>query len=222
MIKVAIADDHAVFVEGLQHVLADHSSELAVVGTASNGPDILQVLDAYPVDILILDISMPNTEVSELLPDIRQKWPNVSVLMLTTHGDAANIQRMLRLGAKGYVSKNYGGREVVEAIKALAAGATYYSKDVTETIMAALHVPEDAPGDLADQLPKITPREHEILWLTTQALSNKEIAGRLYVEVKTVEAHKRNLFEKLGVNSSTGLAVFALKNGFDKPPPGHA
>lgn len=220
MINVAIADDHAVFVEGLQHVLADYSSEISVAGTAPNGAGILQVLDTHTVDILILDISMPDTDVSELLPHIRKKYPEVAVLMLTTHGDAANIQRMLGLGATGYVSKNYGGREVVQAIKALAKGNTYYSKDVTETVMATLQLPKDASGDLVELIPKITPREREILWHITQDLTNKEIASRMFVEVKTVEAHKRNLFEKLGVNSSTGLAVFAVKNGYDKPPTG--
>ena len=161
---------------------------------------------------------MPNTDTTQLLPKIVAKYPNMAVLMLTMHGDSKHIQQMVAAGAKGYVLKNNGGREVVKALKTILRGDDYHSEEVTRTIMQSLRNTEGTNDSNIARIQDITSREREVLRWVAAALRDKEIADKLHIGIKTVGTHKRNLMKKLGVSSAVGLATFAVRTGLDQPP----
>lgn len=216
MIRIAIADDHQMVIDGLQLILQGHSDDIEVVGTSNDGTGLLDILGQDQIDIVILDISMPGMEDAALLKLIRKKYKRTKVLMLTMHKDARNISTMIQLGAKGYIVKNRGGKEAVNAIISIARGETYFSQDVQEAMMLSM-MPENQPTDHEETKKdpvKITPQESRILELLAEDLSEKQIADKLCISTKTVEAHKKNLKVKVGANSEKGLVRFAVENNF--------
>lgn len=215
MIRVAIADDHQIVIEGLELILQDHSDEIEVVGTASDGIGILQIVGSQTIDVVILDIGMPGNEDGTTLRLIREKNKRAKVLILTMHRDAKNISKMLQLGAKGYLLKNRSGKEVVDAIKALHEGKNYFSTDVKDAMMLSQMPQEESVDPPEDTAPvKITPAEGKVLELLADDLLGKEIAQMLNVSPKTIETHKKNLMEKIGAKSEKGLVRFAVENGY--------
>jgi DNA-binding NarL/FixJ family response regulator len=215
MIRVAIADDHQIVIEGLELILQDHSDEIEVVGTANDGMGLMGILGENSVDVIILDISMPGNEDGATLRLIREKNRNAKVLILTMHRDAKNISKMLQLGAKGYLLKNRSGKEAVSAIRALHNGGTYFSADVKDAMMASqMKQDQEVETTPVSQPVKITPTEGKVLELLAEDLSGKLIAAELNVSPKTIETHKKNLMEKIGAKSEKGLVRFAVENGF--------
>lgn len=214
MIKVAITDDHQLVIEGLELILQDHSDEIKVVDTFNNGSDLLNRIRRNGLDLAILDISMPNgMDGLETLKAIKADFPETKVLMLTMHKDTTKIKTALQHGADGYLLKNHSGKELVNAIKQINNGEQYYSQDVRDTFFESYR--SEAISDKQPLKPiKITAKEAEVLALLADDMPTKLIAEELKISDKTVEAHKKNLKEKIGAHTEKGLVRFAVENGY--------
>lgn len=213
MIKIAIADDHPVFIEGLITVIEDSQEEIEIVGTAENGDQLLDILQKQEVDIAILDIGMPGMrEEAATLKQIRKEHPAVKVLILTMYLKADKIKMMIYNGAKGYVLKNKSGKQAVDALKTLNQGKTYFPDEIRDVFFES-----EIPVDLTEEDLKrlaLTHREEEVLRLIPEGLLAKEIADKLHIAVNTVESHKTNLMKKTGSRNVQDLVRYAIVNGY--------
>jgi DNA-binding NarL/FixJ family response regulator len=209
MIKVIIADDHQMFIEGIKSLLGSER-DIKVVGEALNGKAVLAELGRNKVDIVLLDINMPEMDGIETTKQIRQSYPDVKILMLTMYNNQEFIFGLMNAGASGYILKNTGKTELVEAIMAVQAGKTYYSKDVTETILANF---TKKPAEQKMDLAQLTEREKDVLKLIAQEYNTGEIAEKLFISTNTVETHRKNLLSKLHAKNIAGLVKFAVQTG---------
>ncbi len=209
-IKVIIAEDHKILLESLC-LLIGNIDGIEIVGRASNGKQVLQILDNQDVDIVISDLEMPIMNGIDLTWQVRQHFPKVKILILTVAEEASTIKEALQAGANGYVFKNAEREELEQAIKLIAAGKKHFSE---EAIMKLAQLPSDVAQPIKD-LKKIslTEREIEVLKLISQELSGAAIAEKLFISPTTVESHRKNLFQKIGVNTSVGLVKYAIKHG---------
>lgn len=208
LIRVAIVDDHELFVDGIEALL-HNDPQIDFVGKCSTGKSILGLLEENPAAVLLLDISLPDTSGIDLCAEIRLRFPSVRILALSMHNDQSLIARMLSAGASGYVLKNAGKEELLTAIKNIHAGQKYYSGAVTEALLkqSVLQI-SDSPSPTP---PRLSRRELEVLKLITEGLTNKEIANKLFISQKTVETHRMNLMYKLNVHNAASLSAEALR-----------
>lgn len=212
MIRIIIADDHQMFIDGIKALLKNEK-DMKVVGEALNGEEVLSVLQKEKADIVLLDISMPVMDGIETTKRLHEKFPEVRILMLTMYNKHEFISGLMNAGASGYILKNTGKKELVEAIEAIYEGKNYFSKDVTETIMKDLH---KKPSEVKIELVQLTKREKEVLILIAQEFSTRQIADKLFISQNTVETHRKNLMSKLKVKNLAGLVKFALQTGLIK------
>ena len=216
MIRIAIADDHQVVIDGLALIFQEQAEDIQLVGTANTGEEFIELLEDNSVDVAILDISMPGMENGKALREIRERFYKVKVLMLTMHKNIENINLMIDIGAKGYLLKNKSGKEVVKAVRAIYNGEHYFSDDVQKVIVNARFEQANqhhTTGVDQDDI-KVTKREEAVLKLLADDYSGQMIADELNVSPKTVEAHKKNLMAKIGAKSEKGLVRFAVENGY--------
>lgn len=214
MIRVALADDHTVVIEGLELVLKDNSSEIEVVVKAESGEDLLKKMKTTGVDVAVLDISFPEGMSGlETLKTIQSDFPETKVLMLTMHKDLLKIKTAIQQGASGYVFKNHSGKELVNAITTIYQGEKYYSQDVKEVFFNSEMSTQEIKKATPEKI-EITEREAELLKLLANDNSTKIIADELGVSIKTIEAQKSKLKEKIGAHSEKGLVRFAADNGY--------
>jgi DNA-binding NarL/FixJ family response regulator len=208
MIKVLLVDDHRLIRDGIQFYLSSEE-EVEVVGEASNGKEALIFLENHPgaVNLVLTDISMPEMNGVELTKNIKESFPEIKVIALTMIKDSQYVKQMLQVGASGYLLKNAREKEIIAAVKQVNAGETYYAQEATQAIMDFMSKKKSD-----DSLVAISPREKEVLRLIIDELSNQEIAEKLFISVRTVEAHKRNLLEKTGSKNLAGLVKYAITN----------
>lgn len=207
MIRIFIADDHVMFTEGLESMLADEP-DFEICGQARTAADILkQVPDILP-DVLLLDINLPDQSGLDVCKILRADCPDVKILALSMHNDESYISAMLSLGAQGYVLKNTGKTELCTAIRALADGKTYFTQEVTDTMMQSLM--RERKAGVAKEPPKISRREKEVLKLIMDEQTTQEIAAHLFLSEKTVESHRAALLAKLGARNTAGLVKAAM------------
>lgn len=215
-IEVLIVDDHPLLRQGLKTLL-ELEGEITVVGQASNGPEALRLADQLRPDVVLLDINMPGMNGIEVAKALRERRPEVAILVLTIHDDETYVKVMIRSGAKGYLLKDAEPREVVAAIKKVAAGESVYPTDLMERVMEHYHNLEMKYGKLQSAAAisdlSLTTRELEILQYIVEGMSNKEIAAALYISEKTVKNHITSLLRKLNVEDRTQAAVFAVSQG---------
>ena len=207
MIRVLIADDHAIVREGIKRTLAD-VEDIQVVGEAGDGPALLALLRAGVADVVILDLAMPGMNGLELLEDIRRRKPDVPILVLSMYPTDQYAVRAIRAGASGYINKARPPSELIAAIKTVAARRHYVDSETAESL--ASHV--DAT---AAQLPheKLSNREYEVMCLIAQGKSVSEIADSLALSVKTVSTYRSRILEKLGLRHNAEITRYALKHG---------
>ena len=209
MIKVFIVDDHEMYVEGLA-LLLGKQQDIAVVGTAATGAALLQQLPLLKDAILLLDVQLPGSNEEDLLKEIRQLHPEQKILYLTLMRGTRYIHKLLRHQVQGYILKNATVEELLTALRQVAAGNTYFSKEIdvlgNNDFRSTLTLEEKKIQDI------LSKREIEILRLICKEFSNNEMAEKLFLSVSTIETHRKNIIAKLGVNNTVGLVRFALKN----------
>lgn len=209
-VRVLLADDHAIVREGLRLVLAAEPT-IEVIGEAEDGRQALDLVEHLHPDVVVMDIAMPNLNGLEATRQIRRRFPDVHVVILTMHENRLYSLEIAKAGAAGCVLKRSMGKELVTAIEVAARGESYFSPSIAATVLEdyrrlALHpVQEDA--DL------LTEREREILQLVAEGQTNREIADLLTLSIKTVQAHRANIMEKLDAHDRTDLVKYAIRTG---------
>ena len=209
-IRVLLADDHETVREGLRLIVSGEA-DMEVIGEAGDGIAALAAAERLQPDVVVMDITMPRMNGLEATQKLVRCCPSIKVLTLTRHGDAAYLQQLLEAGVAGYVLKQSRATELLHAIRAVARGGTYLDPSVAGKVADTYaRRPHDVPSGAA----ALTPREEEVLRHVAWGYSNKEIAARLELSVKTVETHKANAMQKLGASSRIDVVRFAVLNGW--------
>ncbi len=211
MISVMIADDHNMFVEGIESLL-EGADNIQVVSKCYSGPEVFVKIAETPADVILLDINLPGMNGIEVCQKINKEYPDVKVLALSMHNEESFVTEILKNGAQGYILKNTGKKELLSAIEAVYNGQSYFSEDVTETIMKSLVNPKSGSKSSTLLAPKISRRERDVLDLIVKEYTTQEIADTLFISLKTVESHRRSLLTKLSVRNTAGLVRVALEN----------
>ena len=213
-LRILLADDHVTVRHGLR-LLVEAQPDMKVVSEASDGKEAMQKALASKPDVIVMDISMSGMNGLEATRALKQKQPNVIIVTLTRHGDDAYVQELLRAGVAGYVLKQSAPNELIQAIRAAAAGGQYIDSTLTSRMTARLLGRADKATKPAGEL---TERESGVLRLIAAGYSNKEIAGQLSLSVKTVEAHKANAMRKLGLRGRIDIVKYAVLQGWLQNP----
>lgn len=209
-IKILLADDHQMFREGLKALL-EEEEHLTVPLQASNGKQVLNLLENNTVDIAMIDIHMPVMNGIECLKKIRIQHPGLPVLALTMSLEEVHVLNMLKAGANGYLLKNSGSQDLLKAIETVLNGQPFYSFQVGKIIMDGL-TKKSEPNIAAESVEILTQREIQVLKLIAMEYSNREISDKLSISVRTVDAHRRNLLHKIGARNTAGLTRYAIKH----------
>jgi DNA-binding NarL/FixJ family response regulator len=210
-LRVLLADDHVTVRHGLK-LLIDKEPDMTVVAEASDGASAVQrALDLKP-DVVVMDISMPGMNGLVATRTLKEKQPQAAIVTLTRHGDDAYLQELLRAGVAGYVLKQSAPAELLQAIRAAAAGGQYLDSTLTARVTAGFLGREGRRP--AKSNAALSERESEVLRLIASGYSNKEIAARLALSVKTVEAHKANAMRKLDLNGRIDIVKYAVLQGW--------
>ena len=233
-VRVVLADDHDILRQGLKLLLSLHS-ELRVVGEARTGQEVVEVARSLQPDIVVMDISMPELDGLEACRIIRRRQSATQVLILTMHESEEYFLQALRVGAAGYLVKKAAPAELHTAILTVARGGVFLYPGLAKALVRAylekpatsFATPSPSSGSqeslkaqkLAEELEVLTPRELEVLTLVAEGFTNQEIADRLTLSIKTVQAHRANVMEKLGLRDITHLVRFALRHGLIPPEP---
>lgn len=208
--KIVIADDHAIVRSGFSMIL-NYQQDMEVIGLAADGIEAYQLVAKHQPDILLLDLSMPPGESGLITTGkIKEDYPDVKILILTMHDDEEYLFHVLKNGASGYMLKNAPDDELLFAIRTIFNGGTYIQPQLATSLVRELMNPH-AKSDEQDSFELLSKRELEILPLIAKGYGNKEIAAKLYISVKTVEAHKAKIMEKLNLKSRPELVEYALK-----------
>lgn len=208
-IKILVVDDHKIIRDGISSLLHDQP-EYMVVAEASNGREALAVLAKTKIDIAIVDINMPEMNGIECTRQINEKFEDTRVIALTMHSEEIYLTKMIEAGAVGYILKNLGKKELLSALSAVVEGKHYYSPEITLAVIKELTNPRKEKEK--DARVELTAREMEVLELIVRENSNQEIADKLSISVRTVDAHRRNLLEKTGVRNTAGLVKYSINN----------
>jgi two-component system response regulator NreC len=210
-LRIFLADDHEMIREGLK-LLINTQPDMQCVGEASDGRSAVQQVCELLPDMVVLDISMPELNGLQAAKKIKSTCPRVKVLTLTRHTDDGYLQQLLKAGVSGYLLKQSASIELVHAIRAVAKGNLYLDPAIAQKLIGA-YVGRTAPSGAA--LPAdVSDREQQVLRMIAWGHSNKEIASRLEISVKTVEAHKANAMRKLGMRSRIDIVRYALLQGW--------
>jgi two-component system response regulator NreC len=210
--RVIIVDDHAIVREGVRMILAAHQ-DIQVVGEAGSGEQAVAMAQSLRPDVVVMDISMPVMNGIEATQQIRQRAPDVNVLALTMHEDDHYVFQLLKAGAAGYVLKRAAATDLVDAVRAASRGEAFLYPSVAKTVVTD-YLRRIERGE-AERKPYdgLTEREREVLSLIAEGHTNQEIAGRLFISIKTVQTHRAHIFEKLGLHDRTELVRYAIRVG---------
>jgi DNA-binding NarL/FixJ family response regulator len=209
-IKVLIADDHKIIRVGLRGLI-ELSTDIEVVAEAENGTEVIDLVKKVKVDVVLMDIDMGHTSGIETTHQLKKEHPEINVLGLTMHEEQEYIIEMLEAGASGYLLKNTGMDELLTALRTAARGDSYFSQQVSATLLHAITQKKASGGSKSNG--PLSERETEVLRLIVQEFSNGEIAEKLFISIRTVDTHRRNLLEKLQVKNTAGLVRYAMEKG---------
>lgn len=212
MIRIALVDDHSLFRRGLKMLLSSHA-DFEVVAEASSGEEFLELMDAVRPDVVFMDYSMGGISGAETTERALERMPELKVISLTMFGDNAYYSRMATSGAKGFLLKDSEFDEVVEAVRTVCDGGTYFSALLLESLSHSLRSVEGSVMESIDERDMLSEREVEILVGICQGLSTQEIADRHFISKRTVDKHRANILEKSGCKNTASLVVYAIKNG---------
>jgi DNA-binding NarL/FixJ family response regulator len=211
-IRILLADDHRLFRDGLRPLLDAHD-DLEVVGEAADGLDVLARCHELAPDVVVLDISMPGLNGIEVCRRLSEEHPATRVIIVSMHSDRRFVREALRAGARGYVLKDAGFRELLEGVAAVAAGRLHLSAAVGDHVLRDYLAGSACNSADRSTFTVLTSREREVLQLLAEGLSTKEIAGRLNLSVKTVESHRKAVQDKLELRSIAELTRYAIREG---------
>jgi two-component system response regulator NreC len=210
-IRVLLADDHTIVRKGLRSLL-DEEIDIEVIGEAENGREAIEKTEALQPDIIVMDHTMPVLNGLEATRQIRQRFPETHVLILTMHTNEEYVFQFLEAGAAGYLVKESAPNELVAALRAIQRGESFLSPTISKTVIDEYvrRVREDTPVDSYAQL---TPREREVLQLIAEGYTNREISEQLVISVKTAAVHRTNIMQKLDLHSMAELTKYAIRKG---------
>jgi two-component system nitrate/nitrite response regulator NarL len=203
LIKILIADDHRVFIDGMKALLREIEG-LTVIGEAMNGQQLIEEVEIHQPDVILTDIQMPVLDGIEATREIHKRFPDVKIIALTMLNESMFIKRMLDAGASGYVIKTIDKDELVNVIRKVASGEKHFSAEVTAQLMNNY--------SSTDPLSVLTKREKEILGLIAQGLTDKEIADKVFLSHLTITTHRKNILSKLNLKNKVELTRFAIDN----------
>jgi len=209
--RILIVEDHTLLRQGLCAMIS-MDQEIEVVGEADNGRDAIRLTGSLLPGLILMDLSMPGTNGTESIVEIKRRFPEVKVLVLTVHKAEEYIREALKAGADGYVLKHATQAELMLAIKSVLSGKTYLSPDIAEQVVSGYLFGGTNLNDRS-VWDSITLREREVLKLIAEGHPNKYIANYLCVSVKTVEKHRSNLMRKLDMHNAASLTAFAIEKG---------
>jgi DNA-binding NarL/FixJ family response regulator len=206
--RILIADDHGVVRSGLK-MLLDRQADIEVVAEAEDGIEALAKAVATKPDVAILDVAMPRMTGLQATHEIKKQVPETQVLILSMHDDERYLYEALRAGASGYVLKAAAGEDLLDAVRAAARGEPFLTPSAQQALIR----------DFLErgEQPELTPREQEVVKLIAEAHTNKEIAGILHLSEKTVESHRANVLQKLGMRDRVELVRYAIRHGLVEP-----
>ncbi len=209
-IRIYLADDHQVLIDGMQSVL-NTNPNFEVAGFSLNGVNVIELATRAKSDILVMDINMPEKDGIDVLKDLSGTDYPFKVIILSSYDDLKLIKEVMKLGARGYLTKQCAGENIIEAIQAVQNGEEYFCKTVREKIFSSFTRNNIKPNAETSNF-SLTERELEIIKLISLEYSGKEISQELSISPNTVETHRKNLVKKLNVKNSIGLVKFALKH----------
>lgn len=209
-IRVLIVDDHAMVRSGLRFFVKSFD-DLEMVGEAASGAEAIEFCRQLQPDVVVMDMVMPGIDGAETTADIRQRWPHIQVIALTSFQEDNLVERALQAGAIGYLLKNVSAQDLAQAIRAASAGRSTLAQEAADALVAATRQKADIASDL-------TERETEVLGLLGEGLTNAQIAERLVVSQATVKFHVRNILSKLGAANRNEATALAWQYGLLKKP----
>lgn len=211
MIHIMIADDHTMFVDGIDSIL-NKEADMQVLCKCYTGPEVIESLKTTKPDIILLDINLPGLTGLEVSKKVLADYPEVKILAISMFNEESFVTEILNNGAQGYILKNTGIEELLTAIRTIHSGKTYFSKDVTNTIMKSLMKKRMESKGSTKLIPKISRREKEVLKLIMEEFTTQEIANQLFISLKTVESHRSSLLNKLNARNTAGLVRITMEN----------
>jgi two-component system, NarL family, invasion response regulator UvrY len=206
LIKTLIVDDHAIVREGLKKILVE-SPDIRVVSEAADGIQAVSIVRSQPLDVVVLDISLPGRNGLEALKIIKDEYPKLPVLMLSIYPEDQYAIRSLKAGASGYLTKESAPNQLVIAIRKVASGGNYVSATLAEKIVCGLQ------SDIKNMHERLSDREFELLRMLASGLTATQIAGRLSLSIKTISTYRSRLLEKMKMQNNAELINYAIKNG---------
>lgn len=213
MIRVVLTDDHNIIREGLRSLLED-DEETEVVGEASNGKELLELLEHTPADVVLLDINMPVMDGYEAAKQVTERFPDTKVLALSMLNSEPFVQKMMDNGASGYILKNTGKAELRSAIKLVASGSQFMCADLAIRFLNKSSAPEEETDKGSRNGHVLSKRELEVLGLIAEGFTNAEIADKLFTSKRTIETHRQNILEKTNAKNTANLVKYAIQNGY--------
>jgi two-component system invasion response regulator UvrY len=210
MTRIAIADDHPIVREGLRRIVSEDAG-MSVAGEASSAPELFRLLGAVPVDVLLLDVSMPGSSFTDTLHDLRARHPTVKVLVLSAHPEDQWAMRALQAGAAGYLTKDRSPEQLVHAIQRVASGRKYVSDTMAERLAGLA-------DDRMSRAPheRLTQREFEVLRALGSGMMVKDVAAQLRLSAKTVSTYRTRLLEKMGFTTNAELVRYVVAHDLMK------
>jgi two-component system response regulator NreC len=214
-IKLLLVDDHAVVRSGLR-MLLDGQADMEIVGEAGTASEAINAINVLKPDVVLMDIGLPDMSGIDATREIKNIWPQVSVVALTIHEDQEYFFNMLEAGASGYVPKRAAPEELLTAIQVAATGEVYLYPSLAKLLVKD-YLAHDPVNSSDQNINGLTPREQEVLTLLADGDSNSEIASKLSISPKTVSRHRENIMRKLNLHSRTELVKYAIRKGIIQP-----
>jgi DNA-binding NarL/FixJ family response regulator len=202
-VKIILADDHQILTDSLRELLRTVPN-FEVIGTTANGKQLLEAVKHKTPDIIILDVDMPEMGGVEASKHLKRDFPFIKILVLTMYDSIEFVIKLWENGVDGYLLKNTPGEELIEGIKNVAAGRLFFPDEILKIIRSRKENPVE------NSTPKLSDREKEIVCLIVQEYTSREIAAKLFIQLNTVETHRKIIFDKLGVKNVVGLVKYAL------------
>jgi len=209
-VKILIVDDHQILLDSLS-LLISSIPKMEVIGTLYDSRKVQDFLENNDIDILVSDMNMPYLTGIDLTLKLRNQFPQLKILMLTVNDEAENIRHAFQAGISGYVTKKANRAELERALTTISGGEKYFSEAVLKELLMPVSVNNNSVDELPNEPKSLTLRELEIVKLIAQELSSSQIADRLFISVGTVENHRHNILQKLGVKNTIGIIKYAIK-----------